>query len=59
MLTKWCPDKLAALVQDVVNLERKSTTQLKTQYQSAEKNWERTRSDMDQLISHCKTVCIS
>jgi hypothetical protein len=49
MLTKWCPEKLLALVEDAMKTERKSVETAKTK-------WEKEKRLMDQLIAHCKTV---
>ena len=49
MLTKWCPEKLLALVEDAMTTERKD-------FETAKTNWEEEKRLMSQLIAHCKTV---
>jgi hypothetical protein len=56
MLTKWCPDKLAALVKDAMTIKRTEITQLQTEFKAAIRKWENDKSEMDKLISHCEEV---
>src|SRR5205814_468925 len=58
MLTKWCPEKLSALIRDAMTIQNKANTQLQTELQAAKRKWEDDKTEMDKLISHCKGVGI-
>lgn len=56
MLTKWCPDKLPALVRDAMAVRSRVEKTLQDQVEKQKEKLEQEDDMIQGLVLHCKTV---